>query len=246
MSANMARITSPRWARREATPPKSDTTPISIAASANWAEPPNARGKQGKEKREREESGLSGSPLSSLSLFSLAGKFGEVFGLGRLAGHAQLVLDVARVGATMRHDGRSVDTQQWHAAIFGVVHTLEDFAQAGPQNGPGYFIGWRPGHLLAHQVPEVLAQPLAKLEDDIAHKAVTDHHVGFPGRDIASLNIANEVQAERGRAFLDELVRLYHLLIAFRLFLSVGKQANTRPPDAENTVHIDRTHEREL
>src|SRR5579884_1235815 len=47
MSASMARITSLRWARKAATPPKSGTMPISTAVSVSWAEPPNASGKPG-------------------------------------------------------------------------------------------------------------------------------------------------------------------------------------------------------
>ncbi len=93
---------------------------------------------------------------------------------------------------------------------------------------------------------ETFRQSLTKFQYDIAYEAVTDHNVGVTCRNIAPLDIADEIETQRRGARFEQLVSLLHQFIALRLLFTVGKQSDAWRGHSKYTLHVRGTHQGEL
>src|SRR3972149_4400261 len=88
----------------------------------------------------------------------------------------------------------------------------------------------------------MLAQPLDKLDEDVAREAVADDDVGFARDKVVTLDVADEVEV----AVLEQLVGLLGNTVALALFRAVAEYGNGGLGYAEGGLGVDRAHDREL
>ena len=117
--------------------------------------------------------------------------------LDRLDGDLDRVLDRARRRLAVRDDADAVDAEQRRAAVLGVVELLERVHHR-------FLIDAR----LGEQADDERRDRLVELEHDVADEPVADDDVdraavALPGRQVAPLDVADEVEPGR----LEELVR---------------------------------------
>src|SRR5262249_20815207 len=114
---------------------------------------------------------------------------------GVLSGHGQGVLDRLIARAAMTNDADAVDPEQGRTAVSTVIvavhQRLEDFLRRGP------FRAQAPEQLLAYGLHDEVEDALADFEDNIAHEAIGDDDIARPSVDISTLNVADELIAQR-------------------------------------------------
>src|SRR5262249_2335299 len=120
--------------------------------------------------------------------------------------------------AAMADDRHALDAEQRRAAVARVV---EDAPDARHRVTAGDLAA----ELLVHELVEELRDRLIELEEDVADKAVADHHVEVAVRttaaqDVAPLDVAGEVEP----ALHQQLVRLFHRDVALLGLLADGEQ----------------------
>ena len=84
-----------------------------------------------------------------------------------------------------------------------------------------------------------MAQGFIKFDQDIAHKTVADHHIGLPGRQVITFDVADEVQSallEKRKAFFTSSFPLPSSAPTLRM-PTVGLGTSSR------VLGIDRAHD---
>ncbi len=157
----------------------------------------------------------------------------------RLARHAQGILDRERSAGAVGDDADAIDAEERHAAVFFVIHFLLDRMKGFlRQVGAGH------PHLAFHQfvlepLEDRVADRFARFENDVADKAVADHHLDRMSKQIVPFDVAAEIQGAAFQHFEDLLgeIGTFNVLTADR------HQADRGILVAEDVTRIDRAHD---
>ena len=90
------------------------------------------------------------------------------------------------------------------AAVFRIIHAAEESAESAPGQQYPTWLENVPLQLVAQECFDGLHEPLARLQHDIAGKAIAYNDIGDTAVNLASLDVADEIQ----RRGLEEAVRL--------------------------------------
>src|SRR5690606_24461210 len=145
----------------------------------------------------------------------------------RLTGHADRVLDRARRGLAVTDDGDAVDPEQRRPAVLRVIQYPRDPLQV--HLGP--LLLQLPGDELVDETRDGLVE----LQQHIAGEAIRDQNVADAGDDVATLDVAHEIEP----APLQEAVGLHGELIPLLRLLSDVQEAD---PRARTAQHVLRVH----
>src|SRR5260221_12880647 len=128
--------------------------------------------------------------------------------LRRLQRDAYGTLDRFGARASVRDDRDAVHAEHRYAAVLFIVEPRAHAIERRPGEQPAHLRDGGGHELLADRAEQHLDDALAELEYDITHEAIAHDHIDGAGVDIAPLDVADEVEVERGGRRLDELMRL--------------------------------------
>ena len=142
----------------------------------------------------------------------------------------------------MADDADAVDAEELGAAVFGVIHFLVDLLQVPLHEEVAELGEDVLGDLVAGHGQDALDDPLRDLEGDVPGEAVADDDVGDAGEQVLALDVADEAQGRR----LEPVEGLAHEVVALALFLADAHQADPGVLQADDRLHEDLAHDREL
>src|SRR5689334_22062602 len=142
----------------------------------------------------------------------------------------------------MSDDGDPAHPKQWRPAVFRVVDLAPKLLVGAPRKHVTHLRSDRALERLFEYHGDMLGHAFADLQSDIAEKTVADNHFHASRKNVASFDVAYEIE----RQVFKPIVRLFGELVALGFFLAYGEQRHLGPPRAEDHAIINLAHYRKL
>src|SRR5438445_2245072 len=157
-------------------------------------------------------------------------------------GYPHRILYGIGVRPAMPDDGDAAHAQQRRSAIFGIINVAPKFLVSAPRKHVTHLRGDGALERFFKHRGDVLGHSLADFQGHIADKAVAHDDVHAAGKDVASFDIADEIE----RQLFEPVVGLFCELIALGFFLAYGEQSHLRPSRTEDGAVINLPHDGKL
>ena len=139
-------------------------------------------------------------------------------------GDAHSILHGVRVRRSVGNDADAFHPEQWRAAIFGVIESLLEIGKGAAGKESSDLPRDRGFQRFLERGANQVGDTFGNFQCDVANEAVRDDDVHFPIVEIASFDIADEVQ----RQVFQQLEGFAGEVVALGLFLADGEQSDAR------------------